>query len=731
MRSPAFWVLATISLLMCGALPVHADPASGPSLYKAASAQDTIVVDGVLDEPEWVAAPVMTLTQQNPAPGAPTPYLTRVRVLRGSTFIYIGIECRDTDTSRLSIHTLQRDHSQSGDDNVMVTLDTTGQKKLAYAFQVNAGGAMADGLISPGYTDPTSNTGSPLDYSWNGYWDSAVRQTADGWTVEIAIRTQSLQFDPNLDTWGINVSRYVPRDQLTLVWTGITLNATPTNLEWEGSLSGVRGLTQGSGFEFDPYVVVQRDTATGRDSTKSGFDLKYNFTPQTAGLFTYHTDFAEAEANTLQADISRFSLFIPETRAFFLDGSNEFTFSHNLSSEFIPFYSRDIGLINGEAIPLDEGLKVLGQQGALTVGALDTRMSDSDVSAATNLFAGRAAYNLNDEWRVGTLVTRGDPQGQTSNTLTAFDSTWSTSSLGGDKNLNVAGWVARSSGTVTPGDRNGYGVDIEYPNDLWYADFNYNLFGDALTPDLGFLPRPGTKQYSANVTYQPRPAADGPLSWIRQIFANVNYYLVTGLDNRVQSEDWGLNPVQWVTQGGWSLGSGILPTHEVVSSPFPIIPGVVIPVGSYDFSTTYVGISSPRSKAFTFSVTGEGGGEYSGRSKKFISSFGYAGLDGHFSINLAPSILWVYTPQGDGIVRVDSLTLSYSFTPNLTLSTLTQYNNISRTVAANTRLQWIIKPGRYLYLVWNHGQELNPNILQGTQTVTGNQFVLKVVWGLY
>lgn len=722
-------VAVSVTILM---EPAHADPTGSPSSYSANITPDNIVIDGNLDEPLWARAQVMRLTQQSPAPGSPTPYLTEIRILRGTKLIYIGVVCHDPNPDRLSIHTLQRDQDQSGDDNVMITLDTANQKKLAYAFQVNAGGAMADGLISPGYTNPNSTIGSPLDYSWNGYWDAAVKRTADGWTAEIAIYTQSLQFNEGEDTWGVNVSRYVPREQLTLVWTGITLNATPTNLEWEGNLSGVKGLTQGSGFEFDPYILVQRDTATHGDKSKAGFDLKYNFTPETAGLFTYHTDFAEAEANTLQANISRFSLLIPETRAFFLDGSNVFTFSHNLSSEFIPFYSRNVGLNNnGETVPLDEGVKLLGQGNSLSFGALETRMAATDASSPTNLFAGRAAFNIDDEWRAGALVTRGDPLGRSSNTLTSFDSTWSTSHLDGDKNLNLAAWAGRSTGDIAVGNRNGYGFDIEYPNDLWYADFNYNLFGDALTPDMGFLPRPGTKQYSTSVTYQPRPTADGPLSWIRQIFANVNYYFVTDLDNRVQSEDWGFNPIQWVSQNGWSLGSGILPKHEVVASPFPIVPGAVIPAGTYDFATSYVGVTSPKANPFTFSVTGEVGGQYSGRSRNFISDFSYANLGGQFSIDLAPSILWVNTPQGNGIVRVDSLTVKYSFTPNLTLSTLTQYNSISRTVAANTRLQWILKPGRYLYLVWNHGQELDPNILQGTQTITGNQVALKVVWGLY
>ena len=252
-----------------------------------------------------------------------------------------------------------------------------------------------------------------------------------------------------------------------------------------------------------------------------------------------------------------------------------------------------------------------------------------------------------------------------------------------------------------------------------------------MDPALGFLPRPGTKQYTVNVTYQPRPAADSWLSWIRQYFLNGSYYFVTDLTNRVQSEDWSLNPIQWVSQSGWSVGSGTLPKKEVVTSPFEILPGVIVPVGTYDFATTYLGVASPKSNPLSFSVTGEAGGQYSGRSKTFIGDLSFAGPDGHFTADLSSTLTWVYTLQGNGTVRVLGLNLGYSFTPNLTLSTLTQYNNITHNVASNTRLQWIMKPGRYLYLVWNHGLALNPNLLQGTETVTGNQLTLKLVWGLY
>ena len=259
--------------LICAALlatgTAHAAPAQSQAPTTAVGVKTgDIIVDGVPNEPAWRTAPVIMLTQQNPHPGAPTPFVTTLHILRGARHLYFGIVCEDPGPSKITVHTLQRDADQSSDDNIMIVLDTFGQKKLAYVFQVNAGGAMADGLISPGYHNSNSNTPT-VDYSWNGYWQAAVKRTAGDWTAEIRIDTQSLQFNNQNGVWGFNVSRYVPRDQLTLAWSGINLNASPTNLQWEGKLTGIQGLSQGSGLEFDPYVVTEyNDGKIGRASCR-------------------------------------------------------------------------------------------------------------------------------------------------------------------------------------------------------------------------------------------------------------------------------------------------------------------------------------------------------------------------------------------------------------------------------------------------------------------------------
>ena len=721
----------------------HAQPTGGgAATVSVAKASSPIVVDGALDEEAWRIAAVIELQQQNPHPGEPTAFGTQVRVLRDDGHLYFGITCTDPDMSKIAVHTLQLDGDQSNDDAISIVLDTFGQKKLAYVFQVNASGAMADGLLSPGST-ASANTGSTpatggnsgqngvVNYYWNGYWQAAVKHGASGWTAEIAIDTRSLQFDNGGGVWGFNASRYIPREQLTLLWSGIALNASVFNQQWEGALAGLDGLQQGSGFEFDPYGLLRDDDTQHDLGSKAGFDLKYDFTPQMAGLFTYNPDFSEAPAVKQASNTTRFALFVPEQRIFFLNGSNIYDFSHNLGHNFIPFDTQRVGLIGTNVIPLNEGVKLVGQAGPWSIGLLDAQMGGTGVSDATNLLAGRASYNVNDEWRIGTLITHGDPTGTSDNTFSGFDSTWSTSSFSGDKNLNVSGWLGRSSDNTKTGVPNGYGFDVEYPNDLWSADFNYNYYGDALDPAIGFLPRPGTKQYYGQLNYQPRPDAEGEFGWIRQFILDTNYTFVTGLDDHVQTELFNLFPIQFISQTGWAFNTQLQSEYDFIPAPFEIYPGIVIPMGSYRYPSWATGVTSPQSRQSWASLTISGGGLYGGKYKIWVGKISGSNADGSLSANLSSSYIYFYMPDGHAVERLLSGTVTYSFTPDLSLATLAQYNNVRRSLGANTRLQWRISPNRYLYAIWNHGVALTSDVTAPVPFPADNQLILKLDWGFY
>ena len=703
---------------------------------------EIITLDGHLDEAAWQHAGVIQdLTQQSPHPGVPTPYHTKVLLLRDGHTLYIGLVCEDPDPSKAATHTLVRDGSQGNDDNVLFMLDTFGTQRFAYVFQVNASGAMADGLQSP---TPAINSNNGVDYNWDGIWKAVVTQDAHSWTAEIAIDTRSLQFTTGITRWGFNVSRNVPRDLLTLDWSGVTLDSSVFQLTREGTLTGVQGMEQGKGLDFQPYGLAKYQTGSGNTSN-TGFDLKYNFNPSLAGLFSYHTDFAEAEADQQQVNTGRFPLFFPEKRQFFLQGSNLFTYSYNQGTNFIPFNSRSIGLVNGLAVPLNEGAKLIGQSDQGSLALLDTQMAGSGQAQtdATNLFVGRGTYNVNPELQLGTLVTHGDPTGMSSNSFVGTDATWKTSTFRGDKNLNIAAWGAHSSGNIPDGNPNGYGLDIEYPNDLWYIHEQYSQYGNGLDPALGFLPRPGTRYYISELNYQPRPAGDSWFNWVHRFWFYGHYWEYDGFGGEpqdqhgLQSNEWFFAP-EMLTQSGWYWEWDVYRDFDRPTQAFDLVPGVPVPPGGYTWNRTRLVFNSPTSQPLWWEFIGSAGTYYAGTAFHPLVQVNWNTPSGKLVLSAQQEWLFYYerasaNPGGPnhGVVRLSTLTGTYAFTPTLYVTTQVQYNNSIPGVSSNTQLRWIVEDASNIYLVWNHGVVAETTGLSGSGVqTTGNELILKVQWDL-
>jgi hypothetical protein len=707
-----------------------ADAMEEPSGIAAATEvpAGAVTLDGRLDEAVWREARLLALTQQDPHPGAATPYATEVRVLADGQHLYFGFTNTDPDPGSLAVHTLQRDDDQDDDDHVTVVLDTFGARRLGYWFQVNAGGARTDGLNVNGNTDE----------NWNGIWDAAVRRTPSGWTAEIAISAHSLQFSSDRTAWGLNVGRYVARHQLSLRWAGITLDSDIFDLRRAGVLRGVGDMQRGLGLAVQPYALARYNSAPGAgQSGDVGIGIKYNLTPELEGIFTINPDFAEAEAEEGEVNLGRFSLFFPEKRPFFLEGSNLFEFGHglnigddgNLSTQFVPYFSRRIGLVEGQVVPIDAGAKLIGHVGKFSIGALDVETSDTAAAPATNLAVARAAYDVNDELRIGTLLTHGDPRGLTDNTFAGLDGVWRTSQFRGNRNLAVSGWYARSSGDLAPGQADGYGASIEYPNDLWYAFVKANEFGDALDPALGFLPRPGTRQYLGIALYRPRPQG-GVFDWVRQFEFGGEYIQVDDLNGRPESKELALLPFRVTTESGYFFDPVFIADYEALNEPFTVAPGVTIPAGEYHFNQYILRGNTPESRPWVVDAELTAGDFYTGSIKSESVEVTWTSPDGKLRLGVMNENNFGNLPQGDFIIRLTQIDAAYSFTPDLSLATFVQRDSITDETGVNARLQWIIGPGREFFVVFNHGIE--PQLADLNQAPpTGNSVIIKLRWDSY
>ena len=683
---------------------------------------EPVRLDGALDDPAWRLATEIELAQQAPHPLEPTRFRTTMRVLVDGESVYFGFACEDPDLARLAIHTLKRDGDLTTDDTVTVVLDTFLDSRTGYFFQVNAGGARTDGLIS----GPDEQSAD-----WDGIWDAAVRRTASGWTAEIRIPAATLRFPESAGSWGLNVERHVPRDLLFLRWAGTTLDAKFDDLSRAGFLSGLAGLRQGIGLSVIPYGLAQwvDDQVTGRRYLKgqAGGDIRYSFAPQLEGVVTARPDFAEAEADTRQINLTRFPLFFPEKRAFFLEGSNIFRFGLGLEDFFIPFYSRRVGLFGDSVVPINVGAKVLGQAGRFGVAVLDTQTAAGGGAEPANLFAGRLTYDVDQHLRVGAIGTNGDPSGVGSNWLAGADAVWRTSTFQGDKNLYAGAWATGTGGDAAPGNRTGYGVQLEYPNDLWNASLRFDQFGDALDPALGFLPRSGIRQYRGYAAYQPRPQG-GAFGWVQQFFFELEPSWVQDLSGRTESWRVFTAPFNVRTVSGWHLETNWAPQFERLEQPFEVSPGVVIPTGSYTFNRFRVEVNSP--DAFPLRVSGLVwfGEFFSGHLTETAATVAWTEPTGHLQLEVDAIDDFGYLPEGNFIDRLWQLRVAYSFTPNLFLQSFVQYDSLTRNVGMNSLLRWTIRPGRDFFVVWNHAWlsplDASPAMLR----TLGDEVVVKLRW---
>jgi hypothetical protein len=680
----------------------------------ASRISSAIELDGKLNEPAWGSAQVFTLTQQSPRPGQPTPYKTEVRVLVSNDAIYFGITCHDPNPNAIAVHTMRRDGDLSGDDTLAISLDTYGDRRTGYFLQINAAATRVDGLIS------TSDSAS-LD--WDGIWDARTFRSAEGWSAEIMLPTRTLSFTRGLNHWGLNVQRFIARDRTSLQWSSPTLDSLIYDLSRAGTLTGVADLEQGKGLEIAPYATGKTKRFYGVSPRSwqgtMGGDVTWKVTPQLVSVFTVNTDFAETEVDSRQINLTRFPLFFPEKRAFFLEGANQYTFGLGLGEQFVPFFSRNIGLLDGAQIPLDGGVKLNGRVGKWNIAFLDVQTREtivpmqvvqdrglpSQVLPGTNLLASRVSYDWNEHLRIGTIVTHGDPEARRNNTLAGLDAVWRTSKFLGDKNFLVGAWTATTQGDLPQGGKTGWGFKVDYPNDLWDCQINMGQYGEAFQPLLGFLPRPGTRQTDLGCAYQPRPSHEGSFRWIRQIFVENEYSRVTDPQGVLESWEYFMAPINVRLESGDRFELNWDPHGEILRAPFEVSPGVIIAPGSYQFNRWRAEAQTSPHRAFQFGNTTWFGEFYDGHLTQQQNYVKWTSPKGRVQLGVTAENDFAHMPEGNFVQKLWQFQGAYAWNPNLILTSFIQYDTDSQNVGTNTRLRWTIRPGNDLFVVWNRSWE--------------------------
>ncbi len=702
------------ALAVCGPPAMGLTAQENKVAVRATKVSKAPKIDGHLSDPVWnEASPFTEFLMVEPTAGAAPTERTEIRILFDEGNLYIGIHCFDSEPARIAANTLAHDQSSGGenhmgyggstsqaggsDDLVKVLIDPFLDKRTAYAFYVNPRGAKSEGLVS----------GGSASLNWDGIWEAKGRILDDGWSAEMKVPFKTISFKPNLSSWGLNVQRYIARKQETVRMSGITQDSNFYSPMIAAELGGISGIKQGLGFTFKPYGLFSMDNKRDPFSdynwkADGGFDLYKNFTPNLVGAFSYNTDFAETEVDERRINLTRFPMYFSEKRMFFLEGSETFNFSSSVS--FIPFFSRRIGLYEGNQIPIIFGTKLYGKIGKTNLAIMDVETdSYGDLVGKNNMFAARATQDIFDESKVGFILTNGSTTGE-KNTLLGVDLNYSTSRFMGKKNLMLAAWGAYNWNEEDAGSHSGFGFRANYPNDLINISSTYAWYGEALDPGLGYMMRQGVQTGFLQLSYNPRPGKGFLGENIRQFFFEASGDFYWTLDGTLETSTLTFKPLNFRLESGEMFMAEFSVTRDVLPEDFTVSEGVVLAAGPYDYTNFQLEFNTASHRALVFELGWKFGQFYSGHYKELTGEVTY-NFKGNLAVSFDTDIVSAKLPEGSFDEHVYQLKLDYYFSPDLGIMNYIQYDDVSRTLGWSSRFRWEITPGNFIYLVYNKNWE--------------------------
>ena len=699
-------VTLAAAMLLCAAVPVAGQAGlqaevmnSGRRTVQAVRLADgeRIILDGVLDEAVWKrTVPAADFIMQDPQLGGTPTEATEVHFAFNNDHLYMAVICRDSEPDKLLGNTRKRDEFLSADDRFMWTIDTFLNQQTGYFFEMNPSGLMADALMGPGGAN---------NREWDGIWNARVKRSDVGWTIEIDFPFRSLAFDPNAPAWGINFQRTVRRKNEESVWTGHLRNQGLRRMSNAGLLVGLKDVTQGHGFEVKPYIAgfsadyPGRMTAATRESDLDvGGEVAYNITPSLRAVATINTDFAETEVDTRRVNLTRFPLFFPEKRGFFLDGATFFDF-------YVPaFFSRRIGLdASGQPQRIEGGAKLTGQAGRFDVGGLYVRTGDENGVAGEDFAVLRVRRRILRQSFIGGIYTgraTRDARAVPTRSTAGLDFRLATSTFRGNKNLEASGFVAMNTlyGGKS-GDNLSYGARIGYPNDLWEGSAAFMEVQPNVAPELGFLPRRDFRRYQPALRFNPRPRNH---AYIRRFGFGSDMEIYTDTRNQLETREVDFTATRVEFHSGDNVEASIVPTYERLKDPFEISAGVTLPGGSeYRFTRFRVSGQTANKRIVSVQPRIEWGHFLSGTRREMAIGMGLRPRPG-VTVNLNYEFNDVDLPQGSFKTKLYRVVADTQFSPFMYLVNNVQYDSVSRVVGWQSRFRWILQPGNDIFFVYTH-----------------------------
>ena len=683
--------------------------ADGRRTVTAVETRGGITLDGALDEEAWrLAEPATDFVQAEPLEGQPASQPTDVRLVFDRDALYIGVDCRDEADARTIINDIRKDFPAGDQDTFEVILDTFGDRRNGFVFVTNAVGAKSDTQIA--------NEGRDVNASWDAVWTVAARRTDHGWSAEMRIPFKTLRFERGAGhVWGINFSRRIRRKNEVDYWSAVPRVYNLYRASLAGSLTGLPDASQGRNLRLKPWVASDSTRSVGgpsfNNSGQMGLDAKYGVTPSLTLDVTVKPDFAQAEADEQQVNLTQFSLYFPEKREFFLENSGMFYFGDipresrvggfrfaAPEEEVLLFFSRRIGLSDtGEQIPIAAGGRLTGRVGAFGVGAMTIQTQGQGTRAGDNFTTLRARRDVLRNSDVGAIFLSRQSAGASSdrNQVAGLDANFR---FKGSLSLN--GFFARSfTPGVQGGETSGKG-SVTWNDNFVHTQYSFLTIGDNFRDDIGFIKRTGIRKHFADFGLRQRP------EWlrsygIRESHPHTRYNIYTDQSNAKVSHT---NHVAmaWFFERGGYMEVQWNPRFERIVVPFKVRTDQSFAIGSYAWNEYALELETNHSRKVSGSALITTGGFWNGTQNTIKGGVIYRpSYQLTFDIALQRSDITLPQPMHDFVTNLVTSRIGYAFNTRTFLDTLLQYNTDLKQFSANIRFDLIHRPLSDLFVVYN------------------------------
>ena len=656
-------------------------------------AREAPAIDADLSDPSWAKAHVITeFKQLMPDPGGVPSERTELRIMFDQNNLYFGIHSYDSEPDQVIVRSMSRDGEVTSGDNIQIALDPGLTRRNSYVFMIGPSGGRWDGL--------RLNNIEELP-EWNTIWEARTRRVSDGWIAEIAIPFRSISFAEGEDGWGFEFTRNIRRKNETVRWSSLNPALQLADISEAGTLTGIAEVNEGLGLDLVPYAALRakHDWSATNDgagiSGTMGGNAFYKITPALTGTVTINPDFSDAPLDAREVNTTRFSLFLPETRAFFLQDAGNFEFGGHPfrrtnfdrpSNNGRPFFSRNLGLVNGTPVSLVAGGKVSGQYEDFNIGALSVLTDRTPTSPGQVLSVARVTKQFGQS-RAGFIFTHGDPTGLTENTVAGGDVQFR-GTLFDDKPFTADAYYERSFSSKL-GEDVSYGAGLTYPNEPWGGDFVFKTIGDNFKPALGFLNRPGIRYYEADVKHLTRYRDRS--SFLRTFEIETRHEIYTDLHDRLDSREDRLQ-LQVLTQDEIGFAVELQNSFDRLETPFTLPHNVVIPAGKYTWNSAFMHVRTSSALPFAFHVDAwccdyYNGSQWRVRNELFLK------LSEVYELEADYDTQFIRLPTGKVDIQIISLSGLFNFTPDMQFAVQAQYDNDSQGFGFLGRFRWEFRPG--------------------------------------